>query len=338
MGRMNSIKKFLNRTRLAGTALVLSTLFLTPLFGSTAAAATAKFTISPTSGTVTQGSTIEFTIQAVPAATDTYAVQACVVYDSAKLSLDNVDYSSDPLPSNNPSAPSSDCSAGQAQLGRNGINGSNVTHATGTFTVAVVRFKALQSSGIATISFDDAKSFIDSATPSGSDSASITLAAVPAAPATPAPTSPAPTNTTPAKKTTPISSSTAGSTAAITDSGRSVADTAQATSSDVKVPQSNQTVTAANSATKGKSRRVLYIVVGAVVLAIAAAAALIKFVGLPFGRGRGGGNPFAGGSDMTPPSTPDADPPIDVATVAGPDIPPPSSVVTPNDAPTKRIQ
>ncbi len=143
--------------------LIYTAASLSPI--SLAAAPVTMKIATPTS-TVANGSTISLTIQVDAGTNQITAAQACLMYDTSKLTLINTDSSSSTLPSVTPGS-STDCSVGQAQISRFAFspNAKTVNPASGTFSLAVVTFQAKQSGTTATISFDTAKSYIkDTAT------------------------------------------------------------------------------------------------------------------------------------------------------------------------------
>jgi len=321
--------------RLIASIGLTATLFST-LFVGSAAAATAKFTISPTSGSVTVGSSIVLTIQAT-ANGSAFAVQSCVTYDSSKLQLTNTDYSADPLTNTTGSAPSTDCLDGEIQLGR-----YSTSPASGTFTVAALTFKALQSGTTASVGFDDAKSVIGNDTPSGSNSSTLTLVAIPAPTPTPTPTTPPATTTNPPATTTPSttpktapktnpSPTTPSSTPAITDTPRAESETTQAASPNV-TESSSSSGTSSKPRSKKTSYLVIYIIGGGIAALLLAAGLLLKFVGSPFKR--------SSTNYVTPISPQNTDPTTDgLSRIQDPDIPQPSAIITPTETPndpTKR--
>jgi hypothetical protein len=301
--------------------------FILLSFPAISSAAVPNFTISPVTTNISQGSSVVMTIQ-VNTAAPVYAVQACLIYDAAKLQLTNTDYSGDPLGSTTGPAPSTDCSAGEIQLGR-----YDTTPASGTFTLAKLTFKAVLSSGSTTISFDEARSSIDGTTPSGSNSSTATLKPVPVPDPSPTPASPPATTTTSPAPSKPSSGSTTSPAPAqttptpaklpaITDSGR--ATPTQATSNDVRQSlDSGATVTKAKTKKKS-SLAVVYITIGIIVFLLALGGVILKLLSRRQLVEATFAIPLATTTETTTP----------ISHVPGPAIPKPSDVIQPNNPPS----
>jgi hypothetical protein len=271
-----------------GLAMLL-TVAVQGLSSGTAYAASGTMSLSAASGSLQQGSSTVVTVQ-VSAGTDITAAQACVSYDSSKLSLTNTDYSGTPLDATTPSSASTDCSAGQVQIGRYSLT----SHPSGNFTLARLTFKALASSGSNALTIGS-KSFLYDNTASdppgilnldGSTGTTISFTAIPSPEPSPSPSSPAPTTST--KQTTKSSGTTASATtttssaAAITDAGRSTdTELTQAVSADVHVPLTRTSANTTAEAKNAKSRRTLFILIGATFASIIAAVVMAKFLGVP---------------------------------------------------------
>lgn len=328
-GRMaRLIRQLVIRTSMV-TALLL---YLTIGVAPTASAASATLSLTPATASVTQGSDIQLTIRINAGANQITGAQACITFDSAKLTLTQTDISSSAFSYTTPGS-SSDCSAGQTQVSR-----FDITQPSGTLTLAVLTFRANQGGATANVSFDNTTSYIkdnDSTDGSGnyisiltgSTGTSVTLNAIPAAPASPAPATPPPAK---AKTTTPKATTPA----IVNNTPPAVTETApaQTSSSDVTAEAAPTPTTTPKITKKAASNKVAYIVAGIVLAVLIAAGLVAKFVGIPgvplFAKKR----MMSGSSLVSPPQDPEL-PAVDLSNVPGGQIPPPSSVVQPNVPP-----
>lgn len=279
-----------------------------------AAAAGQKFTITPASASISQGSTVTLTVQADTSTDAITKAQACIkIGDSSKLELINTDYSDSPLRLMSNADPATDCAAGAIQLAR-----SNNTSVSGQIILAKLTFKALDASSSVNISFDEAKSFIGSTKPSGSASATISLTAIPAAAPSDSPGSPAATNTALINNRVVTNPGSTASIPAITDAGKRE----QAVSSDVTSRGFLFTGTPASKAF-ATQRRIVYILIAALLAALIAVAAMTKFAGIPgLDRRRFATAQPAASSDPEP---------FDLSRIPDPKLPMPSTVITPEE-------
>jgi hypothetical protein len=263
-------------------------LLLTSLISTTAHAnPSASMALNPSAAGITIGSSVTLTVQIVAGANQIIAAQACVTYDSSKVSAGTPNVSGSALAYSTPSS-SADCSAGEVQISQYGLP----AFPSGTFTLGTITFTALVSNTTASIGFDSGTSYIkDNATVdgggnpinimTGSTGSTLTLNAVPATP--PPATPPSNPPSTPSGGTTPTKQPTTPTTPAATPTTPAVADP-PATPAAATLPTTTTTPAPQNPDPfpKEPKSKAPFIIGGASVFGIIVIGLVVKFFLLPF--------------------------------------------------------
>lgn len=253
--------------------MCLMTVFAHPVH-----AASATLSLSPASASVTVGDDVTLTIQVNAGSNQITGAQACLVFDSAKVTFKSISAAGSALSFQTPPS-SDDCPGGEPQISR-----FDFSTASGTFTLGTVTFTAAQGGTSAAITFDNIASYVkDNATLDGDDNpvsiltgssgSALTLNAVPSSPA-PSSSGSSYSGST-GSTTTPNAAKTPSSTAP-----KPTAITSPAATSTSDAP-ADTTATPNIAAKKAKPKcnhLMLYGIGTAVLLALGGSAVLVKYL------------------------------------------------------------
>lgn len=262
----------IKQTLLAAALTGVAVLALSPV-GSVSAAGSASFSLTPASGSYSQNATISVTVKET--STDPVAgVEANLTYDANKLQCLAVDGSTSAFVREYQAT----CSGGNVTIART----TQGTTLTGSQTVAVVRFKALASSGSAQVTLTSSSDVYRSpdAAPVGNGVAVVaSFGLVPPA-STPAPVT---TTSTPAPAATGSSTKKATSTqsksAVLSDEAQKAADAEKAAKAEAdkkaaeEAAKKKQAENSKKTDDKKSSSTTQKILLGLGIFALAAAAA-----------------------------------------------------------------